>query len=204
VKRRLIILFSVGIAIALVDQWTKFLVVKHLTPSFPRGVELSIAGELSAFYDGAEHPCVGARFSDCPTIQVIDGFWNWRYVENPGAAWGLFAGARDNLRVPFFLIISVVAIGFIINYVRKLRDDQKLQLWGLSLVFGGAIGNFIDRLHLSYVIDFIDWYVGTAHWPTFNVADSGISTGVGLLVLDWILDSVRKRASQRAPEGAEA
>jgi signal peptidase II len=68
----------------------------------------------------------------------------------------------------------------------------------LSLVFGGAIGNFVDRLHLSYVIDFIDWYVRPiGHWPTFNVADCGITVGVGLLVLDMIL--TKEPAGEKAP-----
>jgi signal peptidase II len=86
--------------------------------------------------------------------------------------------------------VSIAAMIFIINYFKKTTAGQWLLRLALALVFGGAIGNFIDRLHLSYVIDFIDWYVGSTHWPTFNVADAAISSGVGLLILEWIRDAV--------------
>ncbi|NJK88953.1 MAG: signal peptidase II [Myxococcales bacterium] len=145
-----------------------------------------------------EHPCRGAGL-DCPTLEVVDGFWYWRYVQNPGAAWGVLRDAPENLRVPFFFFVSVAAIVFILAFFRKLEDQQHLTIVALSLVFGGAIGNFIDRIHLSYVIDFIDWYIGTYHWPTFNIADSAISCGVVLLMIEWIRDAVRGGSKADAP-----
>lgn len=221
-KRRWVILIAIGVGVTVVDQWTKFLVVKHLTPGIAQAHapskapistkekesilrELSLTDQLGYFYGGVDHPCrsFGAR---CPTARVVTGFWNWRYVENPGAAWGLLAGANEKYRVPFFLVVSIAAMAFIIRFFRKLDDDQYLMIVSLSLVFGGAIGNFIDRLHLSYVIDFIDWYVGSSHWPTFNFADAAISTGVALLILEWIKDAVANRAKETSstPEESSA
>lgn len=215
VAHRWKILILIGLCIAGVDQWSKFLAVKHLTPGIAKAAtgqqgpvtderkaellaEMSNGDQVAAFFTKVKGPCApfGSR---CPTVQVVEGFWNWRYVENPGAAWGLLAKSSDAVRVPLFLAVSVAAMAFIISFVRKLEDEQTLLLLSLSLVFGGALGNFIDRLHLSYVIDFIDWYVGTSHWPTFNFADAAISTGVALLIIDQIRDSVRaKRRSASA------
>ncbi|MCK6550012.1 signal peptidase II [Myxococcota bacterium] len=205
--RRWKILILIGLFVTLVDQYTKFLAVKHLTPGIamaharatgPEAVAkpiteqekaaegLGLAQELVYFYGDIKAPCARTIGARCPTVQVVDGFWNWRYVENPGAAWGLLAGASDSIRVPFFIIVSLAAIVFILTFFRKLPDDQHLLVVSLSLVFGGAIGNFIDRLHLNYVIDFIDWYVGASHWPTFNFADAAITSGVVLLMLQWL------------------
>lgn len=206
------VLIAVGLALTLADQWSKYLAVAHLTP----GIALAASGAdrapppdeveriqsevgalqgLAYFYTEIRHPCrvPGAR---CGSVTVIPGFWDHRYVENPGAAWGLLANASESIRVPFFLLVSLGAVGFIVAFFRRLRDDQHLMVWALSLVFGGAIGNLIDRLHLSYVVDFIDWYVGTHHWPTFNVADAGITTGVALLMLEWVREALLGRKAE--------
>jgi len=218
VRHRWTILIAIGLSVAVVDQWTKFLAVKHLTPGIARSAtgqkgpmdqarqdellaQMSTGDQVAAFFSDVKGPCDGFG-SRCPTVKVMEGFWNWRYVENPGAAWGLFAKASDSVRVPFFLAVSVAAMIFIISFVRKLEDEQLLLLISLSLVFGGALGNFIDRLHLSYVIDFIDWYVGAKHWPTFNFADAAISTGVALLVIEWIRDGIRARRESASEPAA--
>lgn len=188
--RRWKILLVVGLVIALFDQWSKFMAVKHLTPAIEKSGASGFGSEVAAFYGSIKGPCNGVRAGECPTVKVVDGFWNWRYVENKGAAWGLLANQDDSLRIPFFIIVSLGAIAFIISFFRKLPEDQLLLIISLSLVFGGAIGNFMDRLHLNYVIDFIDWYVGAKHWPTFNVADSAITSGVALLMIQWLRDSL--------------
>lgn len=223
VARRWKFLFLIGLSIALIDQWTKFLAVKHLTPGIARAhantlsprpstleeqksaaASLGRAAELGYFYRSVKMPCA-AIDARCPSVPVVDGLWSWRYVENPGAAWGLLAGASEKVRVPFFMIVSLVAIAFIITFFRKLPDSQLLLIISLSLVFGGAIGNFVDRLHLNYVIDFIDWYVGTNHWPTFNFADAAITTGVALLVIQWIRDwATGKTHEDEARSSAES
>ncbi|MBX2810852.1 MAG: signal peptidase II [Myxococcales bacterium] len=208
------ILIAIGLALTVADQWTKYLAVKHLTPGIAQAksgssgpisaermktlnAEISHPAGLVYFYTQVRHPCQ-VRGPQCPTISVVDGFWNFRYVENPGAAWGLMATADKSFRVPFFLFVSLAAVVFIIMFFRRLSDDQHLMIWSLSFVFGGALGNLIDRLHLNYVVDFIDWYAGTYHWPTFNVADAGITTGVALLALEWLRDALRGNSSPAA------
>lgn len=211
-------LIAIGLAVVLADQASKFLAVRYLTPGvanahfearghpFPDGPtrtqlmqELGLVDAVRYFYADVSEPCARAQ-AYCPSVPFVPGFWNWRYVENPGAAWGLLADAPASIRLPFFYGISLAAIAFILVYFRRLAPDQRLLGVALSLVLGGAIGNFIDRLHLTYVIDFIDWYVGQAHWPTFNVADAGISVGVALLILDMVLH--REPAS--APSAKES
>lgn len=198
-------LIAIALAVLVVDQVTKFLAVRYLTPGianahfeargqpFPTGAqrnvlmdELTTPLAVKYFYTAVSGPC-GRVQAYCPTLPVVNGFWNWRYVENPGAAWGLLANAPASIRLPFFYLVSVGAIIFILWFYRRIGPDQTMLAVALSLVFGGAIGNFIDRLHLTYVIDFIDWYIGRAHWPTFNVADAGITVGVALLILDMII-----------------
>ena len=90
---------------------------------------------------------------------------------------------------------------FIIVYVKKSLPEQKLLRLALALVFGGAIGNFLDRVRLGYVIDFIDWHwYNKFTWPTFNVADAAISVGVGLLIVDMIVHGNVEEASTKPTE----
>ncbi len=120
-------------------------------------------------------------------VPVVEGLWNYRYVENPGAAFGFLASSDSWLRTPFFLTVTAVALVFIISMFRQSTLEQKLLRLSLGMIFGGAIGNLIDRGRLGYVIDFIDWHWYDAYtWPTFNIADSAISIGVCFLVLEMI------------------
>jgi signal peptidase II len=204
--RRWQVLIGIAVSVTALDQWSKYLAVQHLTPGIAdahlskshervRSLEhrdevLGRVGALEAiglFYTKVDEPCARARHL-CREVKVVDGFWSWRYAENKGAAWSLFARAGDTLRIPFLIGVSILAVGFIINFVRKLEEHQRLLLVALCLICGGAIGNLIDRVYLGYVIDFIDWYVGTNHWPTFNIADSAISVGVGLIGLNMVID----------------
>jgi signal peptidase II len=96
------------------------------------------------------------------------------------------SGAAEKLRVPFFYLVSLGAVIFIFWYYRKLSDEQRYLQIALALVLGGALGNALDRLLRGYVIDFIDWHWRDLHWPTFNIADAGISVGLVLLFLDML------------------
>ena len=122
------------------------------------------------------------------TLPIITGFFNLTYVQNKGAAFGLLSQAHPSFRVPFFIIVPLIALLTIVYVFRKIPDnDAKLSV-ALSLVISGAIGNLIDRLTLGYVVDFLDfhWQWGY-HFPAFNVADSAICIGVGLIMLDLLL-----------------
>ena len=113
---------------------------------------------------------------------VIHGLLNLTRVHNAGAAFGLLAGQPSILRTFFFLGVSLMAMGVVLWMVFRLPPDQKVELVALSIIFGGALGNVIDRARLGEVIDFIDVYYRSYHWPAFNVADSAITIGVLLLL----------------------
>ena len=105
-------------------------------------------------------------------------------VRNTGAAFGMFKGLGSN----FFVIISVVAIIFVTYLViRKVYN-----IFGLSLLLGGAIGNLIDRILYGKVVDFIDFSVGTFRWPAFNVSDSSLTIGIAIIFLTSILKELKK------------
>lgn len=110
-------------------------------------------------------------------------FLNLVLVHNTGAAFGFLSGAGGWQNV-FFIIVALAASIFILWMYRRLSTGDKLLAIALMLVLGGALGNLIDRLIHGYVIDFIDIYYGTWHWPAFNVADSAITVGAVLLVVD--------------------
>lgn len=186
--------FGIASVAAVLDQLSKYWAVGALTTAYDAAHD-SFFARLHNFL-WTEHP------SRKPPIAVVDNFFHFRYAENPGAAWSFLATAPDWFRSPFFLSISVAAMIFIVVYYRKTADNQLYLRLALSLVFGGAIGNFLDRLRLGYVIDFIDWHwYDKFTWPTFNVADSAISLGVGLMVLDML---TTKSTSQPNPQASHS
>jgi len=125
------------------------------------------------------------RFVLGETVSLISGFFNLTYVQNKGAAFGLLAQANPSFRVPFFIILPLIALGSIGYVFQKISNRDTKMALALSLVIGGAIGNLLDRLSLGYVVDFLDFHWRwTYHFPAFNVADSAICIGVGLIMLD--------------------
>jgi len=120
------------------------------------------------------------------SVEIIPNFAHFTYLRNTGAAFGFLAGSHSTLRIVFFGLISVVAIGCIVYLLRSIRPQQKTLLVSLSLILGGAVGNLIDRLRLGEVIDFIDLHWYHFHWPAFNVADSAISIGVVVLFVQML------------------
>lgn len=125
-----------------------------------------------------------ARIDLHETIPIIPNFFQLVHVRNTGAAFGIGANASSRL-VPLLLNAGAIAV-FCVVVVYALRSavtDRLLQT-GLHLILGGAIGNLLDRFRFGYVVDFLDVYVGTKHWPAFNVADSAICIGIALLFLD--------------------
>jgi signal peptidase II len=172
------VLAALFAALVLCDQATKFLAVDRLTVVFERAGDATLGQKLAGFY-GYRHLEVHAT----RPYTVWARGWRMIYVENPGAAWSLFRDLSERTRTVFFSAISLAAVAFILGYYRRLRDDQRYHQVALALLLSGAVGNFIDRLARRYVIDFIDWFAGSYHWPTFNVADSLIVVGVALLLL---------------------
>jgi signal peptidase II len=109
---------------------------------------------------------------------VIPGFFNLVYVRNEGAAWGMFGG-----QMPLLIILSIVVLILLAVYHRKVLNPTLDHRIALGLMVGGICGNLIDRIRVGWVTDFLDFYIGSYHWPSFNVADSAICIAVGLYML---------------------
>lgn len=144
-------------------------------------------------------------------IEVIKDHLNLIFAKNHGGAWGILGDESEAIRRPFFLVISLAAVVFIISLFRKLHPSQHALRWGLPLVLGGALGNLVDRIRYGYVVDFIQVYVtpaipSTYPWPTFNVADVAIVAGVILMAIDMFVPRrtqgvAEPRAGEKAPTG---
>jgi signal peptidase II len=118
------------------------------------------------------------------STSVISGFFNITYVRNFGAAFGFLAESHPVFREIFFLAMPPTALLIILFILRGVADKDRSQIWALSLVFGGALGNYIDRIRFRYVIDFLDFHINSKYnWPAFNIADSAIVLGVMVLLL---------------------
>jgi signal peptidase II len=115
-------------------------------------------------------------------VPIIPGFFNLTYILNPGAAFGLLSRGHASYRNPFFIGVSLVAIVFVLFCYWRQGRGKSLYGTGLGLIAGGALGNLLDRIFRGAVVDFLDFHLGRHHWPAFNLADSGISIGVALLV----------------------
>jgi signal peptidase II len=112
------------------------------------------------------------------SIPVIPGFFSITHVHNPGGAFGFLAQNGAPWRHWLFLSAVLLALGMILYFHHQTPRSHPYLAFGLSLIFGGAIGNLIDRLRFGEVVDFLDFYILDHHWPTFNVADSGVTIGV--------------------------
>jgi signal peptidase II len=157
VPRKYILLLVVALSVITLDQWTKYTVVSDLTTRFDG---LGSTGErLQAMY--GEPPPVGIdgrHFRPKRSVELLSAYLRLRYEENPGAAWGMFRNLPPNLRGPLFHLVSIGAVVLISYYFSKLSGTnpaEKWALWGLSLVLGGALGNYVDRLARGFVVDFI-------------------------------------------------
>jgi lipoprotein signal peptidase len=146
-------------------------------------------------------------------IVLVEQHLSLSLAYNRGGAWGLLQNANEAVRRPFFLGVSLAAVVFIVSLYSRLAPGQRALKWGLPLVLGGALGNLTDRVVRTSVVDFIDyradwitkmnhgiaflfpnWNI-TDHWPTFNVADMCICTGVALMAIDMV-------GSKHAPQSA--
>ena len=131
------------------------------------------------------------------SIPVIPKVFHLTLVHNTGMAFGLLSGADLPFKSLFVTLVSVLALGAVLYYALSSAPAERVTRFGLALILGGALGNIIDRIRLGYVIDFLDVFYRTAHWPAFNLADSAICVGVGLL----ILESLRHQSPAMTTEG---
>ena len=160
-KRKYGLLVIVVGCILLLDQWTKYVVVEHLT-----------------LYQ---------------RVQVIQGFFDLTHVRNTGGAFGMLSGEKGGLGSFLFLGVSFLAVGIILFLIQRMKEHEIRLSVALSLVLGGALGNLIDRFRYGEVIDFLDLYVSSFHWPAFNIADASICVGIGLMALELLRRDGKKR-----------
>lgn len=122
------------------------------------------------------------------SVVLIQNFFSLTYVQNTGAAFGFMAAANPAIRVPFFLMVPIIAMVFLGFLYRDLPAGARWRALALGLVSGGAVGNLIDRIRLGYVVDFLDFHYHTDYaFPAFNVADSAICVGVAILLLSTFM-----------------
>jgi len=127
------------------------------------------------------------------SIPVIDSLFHITYVRNRGGAFSILADQPDFLRLPFFLTVSVVAFSALVYFLRTVGEHQKLLLFALAGILGGAIGNFIDRVSVGTVVDFLDFHWRGYYFPAFNVADSFITTGTVVVLVYSLFVSEENR-----------
>lgn len=147
--------FLIALLVVLVDQFSKWMVA-------------------------SSHWQIGLNES----ITVLPGLFRLTHVENTGAAFGLFADSASEWKVSILVVFSVLALVVVSALLWKNSHSITSTGVGLSLILGGAVGNLWDRLYYQHVVDFIDFYVGSYHWPAFNIADSAIVIGALLLVAE--------------------
>ncbi|MEI6613630.1 MAG: signal peptidase II [Chrysiogenales bacterium] len=117
------------------------------------------------------------------TVNLVKGFFRFWHVRNSGAIWGFFQGHSNKLIPVAITVLAIAALLIVSYFFLRTPGSYRLELTAYTLILGGALGNIIDRLRLGYVIDFLDMFVKSWHWPTYNVADSCITIGVLLLAL---------------------
>ena len=111
------------------------------------------------------------------SIPIIRGFFNLTHIRNRGMAFGLMNKDEVGFAFYFLCFATVVAVGLLIFWFTRLKNDDKGLVFGLSMILGGALGNLIDRLRLHEVVDFLDFRIWTYPWPAFNIADSAVTVG---------------------------
>jgi signal peptidase II len=126
---------------------------------------------------------IETQFSAYDTKTVIPGFFNIVRSQNPGVAFGMFAENSSQSRTPILIGLSIVAVLLLAGMLWRIDRLDTPSAAALALIFGGAVGNVFDRVRVGSVTDFLDFYTGSYHWYTFNLADASICTGAGLLIL---------------------
>src|SRR5205809_1011211 len=146
--------------------------------TFQRRLPYIVLAAATLALDRWTKALIQKRFDLNESISVIDGFFNITYVRNTGVAFGIFDPLSLPAKSVLLSVFTAVAAVVVITYSVRSSLRNRLLQFALALVLGGALGNLYDRLAYGYVVDFLEFYVRTYHWPSFNVADSAISIGV--------------------------
>ena len=138
------------------------------------------------------------------SVPVVAGFFHLTLVRNTGMAFGLLSGSDIPYKAALVTLLSTAAMVAVTYYALRSTQRERLTRFGLIFILGGALGNIIDRVRLGYVVDFVDVFYGNTHWPAFNVADSCICIGVGLLLIDSFRKAPRPGLAPEAEAAAAA
>jgi signal peptidase II len=126
------------------------------------------------------------RVSFVDTYRVIPGFFDIVHSQNRGVAFGMFNDSTSQWRTVLLVVVAVAAVAMLSALLWNAQRLDRLSLWGFALILGGAAGNVFDRIVWGRVTDFLEFYIGEYHWPTFNLADTAIVIGSALLVMDLL------------------
>ena len=154
-----------------------------MPPLRERAAELWVSAAIVVL-DQASKAIVRAKLPLHDSITVIPGFFDVTHVRNTGAAFGMLNGVEFAYKPAVMVLVAVIALGAVASYALTLPSTQQVARYGLALILGGAVGNLIDRATAGYVVDFVDVYWRGVHFWAFNVADSAITVGVVLMLLD--------------------
>ena len=149
-----------------------------------------VLDQITKYYI-SEHFYVGE------SVNVIEGFFNFTYARNSGAAFGFGGEFHNWLRYALFLALPVFACIWLCYLLLTSVKSSLFLFYAYGLILGGAIGNLIDRFRLDYVVDFFDFYYGPHHFATFNIADTAISVAAGFLIIDYIIIVYQERKKQK-------
>lgn len=156
-----------------------------------------IIAALVVLLDQMSKWLVAQRITLHDSIDVVPGFFRLTHVQNQGAAFGLFSDSTSEWKVAMLILFSVAALAVVSALLWKNGNAMNATAIALSLVFGGALGNLWDRVSSGRVIDFLDIYYGSHHWPAFNLADSAIVIGALLLLSEIFLAPQEEKASEQ-------
>ena len=141
-----------------------------------------LADQLTKLWIMSSLPLYGRKI-------IVPGLFNLVHVTNTGAAFGLLAGEHAWWRQVFFIVVALMALVIIFVAYRQSKVKVLMFITAVGLIAGGALGNLIDRIRFGAVVDFLDFYIKSYHWPAFNVADSAITVGVGLFLVHMLFAS---------------
>jgi signal peptidase II len=154
-----------------------------MLPLRERASELWLSAAIVVL-DQASKAVVRAKLPLHDSVTIIPGFFDLTHVRNTGAAFGMLNGVEFAYKPAVMVLVALIALGAVASYALTLPSTQQMARYGLALILGGAVGNLIDRATAGYVVDFVDVYWRGVHFWAFNVADSAITVGVVLMLLD--------------------
>lgn len=156
------------------DKYKKLVVISGLVIIFDQVTKFLILSHLPIHH----------------SISIIPGFFSITHIHNPGGAFGFMRNQSSTLRHVVFLLVALLAACLVFYFYRNTPKTHPVLASGLALIFGGAIGNLIDRIRFGEVVDFLDVYMGNHHYPAFNVADSAITIGVCIFLFHLVFSKL--------------